>query len=93
MWGVLGFGYFDNGEKMEIFFIIKFLFFVNFLGEMVMCKILMEKCWIFFYVGFSCYKMRFVSFGLDIYLVFDIIILLYNDVFRKFILIDEFFNG
>lgn len=32
--------------------------------------------------------MRFVSFGFDIYLVFDIIILLYNDVFKVEIYID-----
>lgn len=37
--------------------------------------------------------MRSASFGLDIHLVSDIIILLHNDVSRKPISIDELLNG
>lgn len=46
MLGVLGPGYFDNGEKMETLSIIKFSFLLTPRGEMVTCKISMEKCWI-----------------------------------------------
>lgn len=90
----------DNSEWRKdgnIFYYIVFVF-VNLSGKMTTCKMSMEKCWIsplcWFQLSFLNRNwMSSASFGLDIHLVSNTIILLHNGVSRKPISIDELLIG